>query len=334
LISEVTTTKEVAMKTFVAGATGALGRRLVPLLVERGHTVVGTTTTPAKVDALRAVGATLVILDILDRDAVIDALTRTEPEVVVHQATALAGFTGFRKFDEGFAATNRLRTEGTDNLLEGIRRLPVRRIVAQSYAGPGAFARTGGWVKTEEDPFDPDPPAAMRRTVEAMAYLERAVLRAERTLGTVLRYGGFYGPGTGLGEGGLQLDGVRRRRFPVVGGGRGVSSYIHIDDAAAATVVAIESGKTGLFNIVDDEPAAVAEWLPVLAEAIGAKPPRRVPAWLGRLFAGELGVAMMTESRGASNTKAKRELGWRPAYPSWRTGFRVGLGDSGVTRAA
>jgi 2-alkyl-3-oxoalkanoate reductase len=322
------------MKIFVAGATGALGRRLVPLLVSSGHTVVGTTRTPDKAEALRAAGAIPVILDALDRDAVIDALTRAEPEVVVHQLTALAGFTDFRKLEEGFAATNRLRTEGTDHLLEGIRRLPVRRIVAQSYAGPGFFARTGGPVKTEDDPFDPDPPAALRRTVEAVRYLERAVLEAEGIQGTVLRYGGFYGPGTSAGEGGVQLEGVRRRQFPIVAGGTGVWSFIHIDDAAAATLAAIESDRTGVYNIVDDDPAPVAEWLPVLAAAIGAKPPRRVPAWLARLFVGEHGVVMMTESRGASNAKAKRELGWRPAYPSWRTGFRVGLGSSGAARAA
>jgi nucleoside-diphosphate-sugar epimerase len=322
------------MKIFVAGGSGAVGSRLVPTLVEHGHTVVGTTTTPAKADALRAAGATPVVLDLLDRHAVVGALTRGQPDVALHQATALAGFADFRKFEDGFALTNRLRTEGTDNLLEGMRRAGVRRIVAQSYAGPGAFARTGAMVKTEEDPFDPDPPAAMRRTVEAMSHLERAALGAEGVEATVLRYGGFYGPGTGLGEGGPQLEGVRRRRFPVVGAGTGVWSYAHIDDVTAATVLAIEGGVTGLFNIVDDEPAAVAEWLPALAEAIGAKPPRHVPAWLGRLFAGELGVIMMTESRGASNAKAKRELGWRPKYPSWRTGFRTGLGTSADTRAA
>ena len=268
------------MKVFVAGATGALGRRLVPMLVANGHTVVGTTRAPGKADALRAAGATPVVLDALDRDAVIDAVGRAEPEVVVHQLTALARFTDFRKLDEGFAATNRLRTEGTDHLLEGIRRLPVRRIVAQSYAGPGFFARTGGPVKTEDDPFDPDPPAALRRPIEA------------------------------------------------------VRSFVHVDDAATATLAAIERGRTGVYDIVDDDPAPVGEWLPALAAAIGAKPPRRVPAWLARLFVGEHGVVMMTESRGASNAKAKRELGWRPAYPSWRTGFRVGLGSSGATRAA
>jgi nucleoside-diphosphate-sugar epimerase len=322
------------MKIFVAGATGALGRRLVPLLVSNGHTVVGTTHTSDKADALRAVGAAPVVLDALDRDAVIDALTRAEPEVVVHQLTALAGFTDFRKLDESFAATNQLRTEGTDHLLEGIRRLPVRRIVAQSYAGPGFYARTGGPVKTEDDPFDPDPPAALRRTVEAVRYLERAVLKTDGVQGTVLRYGGFYGPGTSAGEGGSQLEAVQRRQFPIVAAGTGVWSFIHIDDAAAGTLAAIERGRTGVYNIADDDPAPVAEWLPALAAAIGAKRPRRVPAWLARLFVGEHGVVMMTESRGASNAKAKRELGWRPAIPSWRTGFRVGLGSSGATRAA
>ena len=203
-----------------------------------------------------------------------------------------------------------------------------------SYAGPGAFARTGAMVKTEDDPFDPDPPAAMRRTVEAMAYLEQAILGADGIDATALRYGGFYGPGTGLGEGGPQLEAVRRRRYPIVSAGTGVSSFTHIDDVAAATVLAIESGATGLYNIVDDDPAAVAEWLPALAEAIGAKPPRHVPAWLGRLFAGELGVIMMTESRGASNAKAKRELGWQPMYPTWRIGFRTGLGKAVGTKAA
>jgi 2-alkyl-3-oxoalkanoate reductase len=322
------------MKIFVAGATGALGRRLVPLLAANGHTVVGTTRTPGKADALRAAGATPVVLDALDRDAVTDALTRAEPEVVVHELTALAGFTDFRKFDEGFAATNRLRREGTDHLLEGIRRLPVRRIVAQSYGGPGFYVRTGGPIKTEDDPFDPDPAAGLRRPVEAVRYLERAVLKAEGVQGTVLRYGGFYGPGTSLGEGGVYLEAVRRRQFPIVAAGTGVWSFIHIDDAATATLAAIERGRTGVYNIVDDDPAPVAEWLPALAAAIGAKPPRRVPAWLARLLVGEHGVVMMTESRGASNAKAKRELGWRPAYPSWRTGFRVGLGSPGATRAA
>jgi nucleoside-diphosphate-sugar epimerase len=322
------------MKIFVAGATGALGRRLVPLLVANGHTVVGTTRTPGKAQALRAAGATPVVLDALDRDAVIDAVGRAEPEVVVHELTALTGFTDFRKFDEGFAATNRLRTEGTDHLLAAARAAGARRFVAQSFGGPGFYVRTGGPIKTEDDPFDPDPPAGLRRAVEAVRYLERAVLNTEGIQGTVLRYGGFYGPGTSAGEGGSQLEAVRRRLFPIVAAGTGVWSFIHIDDAATATLAAIEGGRTGVYNIVDDDPAPVAEWLPALAAAIGAKPPRRVPAWLARLFVGEHGVVMMTQSRGAANAKAKRELGWRPAYPSWRTGFRVGLGSTEATRAA
>jgi nucleoside-diphosphate-sugar epimerase len=321
------------MRIFVAGATGAIGRRLVPLLVANGHSVIGTTRTPGKADALRAAGASPVVLDALDRDAVGEALKRAEPEVVVHQATALAGFTDLRRFDEGFAATNRLRTEGTDNLVAGMRELQVRRLVAQSYAG-WPHARTGGPVKTEDDPLDDDPPEAVRRTLQAILYLERAVLQTDGVEGTALRYGGFYGSGTSLGEGGFQLEGVRRRRFPIVGGGTGVTSFIHIDDAATATLAAIESGKPGLFNIVDDDPAPVAEWLPILAAAIGAKPPRRLPAWVARLFVGEHGVVMMRDVRGASNAKAKRDLGWQPAYPSWRDGFRRGLGTVAPTKAA
>ncbi len=322
------------MKVFVAGASGAVGARLVPMLVAKGHTVVGTTTTPGKADALRAAGAAPVVLDLLNRDAAVEALRQAEPDVVVHQATALAGFNDFRKFEEGFAATNRLRTQGTASLLEGMRQAGIRRIVAQSYAGPGAFPRTGALVKTEDDGFDPNPPTAMRATVHSMASLERAVLDADGIEATVLRYGGFYGPGTGLSQGGVQLEGVRRRRFPIVAGGTGVWSLIHIEDVAAATLVAIESAKRGVYNVVDDEPAPVSQWLPFLAKAIGAKPPRHMPAWVGRLFAGELGVIMMTESRGASNEKAKRELGWTPTYPSWRIGFTRGLGHAAAQNAA
>lgn len=321
------------MRIFVAGATGVIGRRLVPLLVPNGHTVIGTTRTPSKVDALRAAGASPIVLDALDRDAVVESIVRAEPDVVVHQLTALAGFTDFRRFDEGFAVTNRLRTEGTDNLLAGMRKLDIRRVVAQSFAG-WPHARIGGPVKTEDDPLDRDPPEPLRRTLEAIRYLERAVLGTDGIEGTVLRYGGIYGPDTSLGESGVQLEAVRRRRFPIVAGGTGVTSFIHIDDAAAATLVAIERGKPGLYNIVDDDPAPVAEWLPVLAGAVGAKPPRHVPAWVARLLVGEHGVLMMRDVRGASNAKAKRDLGWEPAYPSWREGFRSGLGSVALAKAA
>lgn len=321
------------MKVFVAGATGAIGRRLVPLLISNGHTVIGTTRTTAKVDALHAAGATAVVLDVLDRAAVNEALKSAMPEVVVHQSTALSGFTDFRKFDEGFALTNRLRTEGTDNLIAVMKELKIRRLVAQSYAGL-PHARTGGPVKTEEEPLDQNPPNAARRTLAAIFHLENAVLHTEGIEGTVLRYGGYYGPGTSLSEGGFQVEGIRRRLFPLVGKGTGVTSFIHIDDAAAATVAAIEKGKPGLYNIVDDDPAPVSEWLPALAAAIGAKPPRRVPPWVARLFVGEFGVILMTEARGASNGKAKRELDWRPVYSSWRDGFRRGLGSIAPTKVA
>ena len=315
------------MRIFVAGATGALGRRLVPLLVEGGHQVTGMTRTPGKAAGLRAAGAEPVVADALDREAVLRAVTAARPEVVVHQLTALATTTSFRRFDQQFALTNRLRTEGTDHLLEAARAAGARRFVAQSFAG-WPFARVGGPVKTEDDPLDPDPPAQLRRTLEAIRHLEAAVLGAEGIEGVVLRYGGFYGPGTSAGAGGYMLEDLRRGRFPIVGAGTGVWSFIHIDDAAAATVAAIERGAPGIYQIVDDDPAPVSEWLPALADAIGARPPRRVPAWLARLLAGEHAVVLMTEIRGASNAKARRELGWRPVHRSWRQGFRDGLGQA------
>jgi 2-alkyl-3-oxoalkanoate reductase len=315
------------VRIFVTGATGVLGRRLVPLLVSGGHQVTGMTRTPGKAAGLRAAGAEPVVADALDRDAVLRAVVAARPEVVVHQLTALAGMTGFRKFDREFALTNRLRTEGTDHLLEAARAAGTRRFVAQSFAG-WPFARVGGPVKTEEDPLDPDPPAQLRRTLGAIRHLEAAVPGTEGIDGVVLRYGGFYGPGTSAGAGGSMLEGLRRRRFPVVGAGTGVWSFIHIDDAAAATMAAVERGAPGIYQIVDDDPAPVSEWLPALAAAIGAPPPRQVPAWVARLVAGEHAVVLMTEARGASNAKARRELGWRPGYRSWRQGFRHGLGEA------
>ena len=320
------------MRIFVAGATGALGSRLVPLLVEGGHQVVGMTRSSGKAADLRASGAEPVVADGLDRDAVLRAVQRARPEVVVHQLTALTGTTSFRKFDKAFALTNRLRTEGTDHLLAAARASGVRRMVAQSFAG-WPFARVGGPVKPEDAPLDPDPPAELRRTLVAIRHLESAVLQAEGMEGVVLRYGGFYGPGTSVGDGGFMLDEIRRRRFPIVDAGTGVWSFVHIDDAAAATAAAVERGAPGLYNIVDDDPAPVSAWLPALAAAIGAKPPRRIPAWLARLAAGEHGVVLLTQVRGASNAKAARELGWKPAYPSWRQGFRTGLGPTQQPRA-
>jgi len=311
------------MRIFLAGATGALGSRLVPLLLEAGHEVTGTTRSPAKADMLRAAGAEPVIADGLDRDAIVAAIAAARPDAIVHQLTALGGLSSLRDFDGAFALTNRLRTEGTDNLLAGAREAGTRRFVAQSFAG-WPYARTGGPVKTEDDPVDPDPPApSMRESLAAIRRLEQTVTEAG---GIALRYGGFYGPGTGLTKGGDQAEMVRKRRFPLVGDGGGVWSFVHIDDAAAATLAALERGTPGaIYNVVDDDPAPVREWLPALADAAGAKPPRRVPRWLGRIAAGDAVTAMMTEIRGASNANAKRELGWEPAYPSWRQGFKAAL---------
>jgi nucleoside-diphosphate-sugar epimerase len=314
------------MKIFVAGATGALGRPLITQLVARGHEVTGMTRSESKQDLLRDLGARPVVADALDPDAVARAVAEAEPDVIVHQLTAIGAFNP-RHLERDFAATNRLRIEGTDHLLAAGRAVGVKRFVAQSFA-PWPYARTGGWVKSEDDPVDTTPPAQVRTTLEAIMYLERAVTGADWTEGIALRYGGFYGPGTSLGLNplGEQIDMIRGRKFPIAGKGTGVWSFIHIEDAAAATVEAIEHGKRGVYNVVDDEPAPVSEWLPELAKAIGAKPPRRVPLWLARLMGGELTAIMMSELRGSSNTKAKRELGWQPRYASWREGFARGLG--------
>jgi nucleoside-diphosphate-sugar epimerase len=314
------------MKIFVAGATGALGRQLIPQLVAGGHQVVGMTRTPDKRELVRGLGAVPVLADALDPEAVGRAVSEAEPEAIVHQLTALAGLDP-RNFERSFALTNRLRTEGTDHLLSAGRAAGVRRFVAQSFAG-WPYARTGGPVKSEDDPLDPDPPKPVLRTLDAIRHLEDAVVGADWTEGIALRYGGFYGPGTGfaIDPPGEQVEMLRKRRFPIVGGGSGVWSFIHISDAAAATVAALERGRRGVYNIVDDEPAPVSQWLPAAAAAVGAKRPMRVPKWIGRLVAGEALTMMMTEVRGASNAKAKRELDWRPRYASWRQGFANGLG--------
>ena len=315
------------MKIFVAGATGVLGRALVPQLVVRGHEVVGMTRRASKQELVRSLGARAVVADALDPDAVARAVAEAEPEVIVHQLTALSGRLDLRRPDRFFAMTNRLRTEGTDYLLAAGRAVGARRFVAQSYAG-WPFARTGGPVKDETDPLDPDPPRALRTTLAAIRHLEQAVTGIGWGEGLVLRYGGFYGPGTSLSlePGAAMVEPVRRRQFPLIGDGGGVWSFVHIEDAATATAAAVERGRAGIYQIVDDEPAPVREWLPALTEALGAKPPRRVPRWLGRLLAGEAATVMMTEIRGASNAKAKRELGWTLRYPSWRLGFAKGLG--------
>jgi nucleoside-diphosphate-sugar epimerase len=320
------------MKVFVAGATGVLGRALVPQLVARGHDVVGMTRSASKQDLVRSLGARAVVADALDPDAVAQAVASAEPEVIVHELTALSGNMSIRDArhpDRSPMAimTNRLRTEATDHLLAAGHAAGARRFVAQSF-GAFRWARLGGPVLTEADPLDPNPPASLRPVVEGLLYLEEVVTRIEWGQGLVLRYGGFYGPGTAISAApdAQMAAPVRKRRFPIVGDGGGFLSHIHIDDAATATAVAVERGQPGIYNIVDDEPAPVREWLPVLASALDAKPPRHIPRWLGRLLAGEAATLMMTEARGASNAKAKRELGWEPSYVSWRQGFAQGLG--------
>ncbi len=301
------------MRVFVAGASGAIGTRLVPQLIDAGHEVIGTSTSSKGAKRVRALGAKPIALDLLDAGAVRRAVLASEPEAIVHQATALADLSDLKHFDRTFAQTNRLRTEGTDALLAAAREAGVRRFVAQSFATYGRYARDGGPVKTEDDPLDPTPVPAMRETFAAIRHLDEAVTEAG---GIALRYGAFYGASNdGL------VEPVRKRQFPIVGEGGGVWSFVHLDDAAAATVLALEHDGAGSYNIVDDEPAPVREWLPVLAEVLGAKSPRRVPRWLARLLAGEAVVMMETDSRGASNAKAKRELGWELRYPSWRRGF-------------
>jgi nucleoside-diphosphate-sugar epimerase len=307
------------MKTFVAGATGAIGRALVPRLVRAGHEVFGTTRSEAKRMDLYDLGAEPIVLDALNAQQVEMAVAEVRPDVIVHELTSITTI-DMRHFDRSFAPTNRLRTQGTDHLLSAGRAAGVKRFIAQSYTS-WPYARVGGAIKTEDDPLDPYPPKTMREGLDALRHLEEAVLAADWTTGIVLRYGGLYGPATSLAEGGEQFEMIRKRRYPIVGNGAGVWSFVHVEDAADATVAAIEHGERGIYNIVDDEPAPVSEWLPVLARRLGAKPPIHVPRVVGRLAAGEAAVVMMTEIRGASNAKAKRELGWKPAHPSWRLGF-------------
>ena len=320
------------MKVFVAGATGAIGKQLIPQLVAAGHEVTGMTRSPAKADALRALGAKAAVADGLDRAAVREAVLRAEPEAVIHQMTSLSGTFNLKKFDEFFALTNRLRTEGTDYLLEAAQAAGARRFLAQSHCND--FEPTGALVKSEDDPLDPDPPAALGRLLAALRHLEAATLGAAGIEGLALRYANFYGPGTNLAPGGEMVELVRKRRLPIIGDGSGVWSWIHMVDAAAATVAAVERGAPGVYNVADDEPAPASVWLPELARVLGAKPPLRVPVWLGRLAAGEAGVLLFTRLRGASNAKAKRELGWELRYPSWRDGFRHDLAAQPNGKAA
>lgn len=307
------------MRIFVAGATGAIGRRLVPQLISRGHQVTATTRSAAKADLLRQMGAEPIVVDGLDGAAVGEAVARAEPDAIIHQMTALAGIADLRHFDRWFAATNELRTLGTQHLLAAARASGVRRFVAQSYTG-WTNIRAGGPVKTEESPLDPHPAKAQTQTMAAIQLLEKAVLEAPID-GLVLRYGNFYGPGAS--DSLVEL--VQKRQMPIIGDGAGVWSWIHLDDAATATLAALEGGLRGTYNVTDDEPARVVEWLPFLAEVVGAKRPMRIPIWTARLLAGEVATRWMTEGRGSSSAKLRAALEWRPKWPTWRDGFRFAL---------
>jgi nucleoside-diphosphate-sugar epimerase len=307
------------MKVFVAGGTGAIGKALIPQLVAAGHDVVATTRSAKRAEEVARLGGKPAIADGLDEHTIIEAIRDAQPEVVIHEMTALSGKPDLRHFDRMFATTNQLRTRGTDYLIRAARQVDARRLIVQSYSGWPNIPE-GGAVKSEEDPLDPDPPKWQCESMAAFHHIERVVPAAEGLEGVVLRYGGLYGPDTGL-MSSEALGLLRKRQFPIVGNGAGVWSFVHVADAASATVAALDHGPPGIYNIVDDDPAPAAEWIPYLAEVIGAKPPRRVPVWLGRILAGEVPVSMMTRMRGSSNAKAKRELDWEPRYRSWREGF-------------
>jgi nucleoside-diphosphate-sugar epimerase len=312
------------MRVFVAGSTGAIGKFLVPELIAGGHEVVALVRSEAKRNQVESAGARAVVADALNRSELTAAIRQAEPEVIIDQLTALAGAVDLKHFDRQAAATNRLRTEGADSMLAAARAVGTRRFIAQSFCG-WPFARSGGAVKTEEDPLDTNPPAGFSQTLSAIKHLESTVTNAKDLEGLVLRYGAFYGPGTAIAADGQIVAMVRKRLLPIVGNGAGIWSFIHVRDAARATVAAMSRGNPGIYHIVDDEPAPVSAWLPALAHAVGAKPPRRLPVWLGKLAVGEGGVSMMTSIRGCSNAKARQELGWRLVFSSWRRGFLEGL---------
>jgi len=313
------------VRVFVAGASGAIGRCLVPQLIAAGHEVVALARSGEKAKALEALGARTAIADALDAKALTDAVLRSEPQAVVHQLTSIPRAVSFRNFERAFEQTNRLRTEATDTLLAAALLIGARRFVAQSFCG-WPFAREGGPAKNEDDALDSNPPMSFMNALGALRHVESAVRDAVGIEAIALRYGMLYGPGTAFARDGAVAKAVRRRGIPLVGGGRGVWSFIHVEDAARASVAALTRGARGIYNIVDDEPAPVCEWLPFLARALGARPPRTMPVWLAKLAIGEGGVSMITEVRGGSNAKAKRELGWQPGYSSWRQGFAQGLG--------
>ena len=313
------------MKVFVAGSTGAIGRSLLPLLIEKRHDVVALVRTPARAKDVEALGARAAVADALDPDGLRAAIRRAAPEAVIHELTSLKGVTNFRRFDQTFALTNRFRTRTLDTMLAAARSIGVRRFIAQSYCG-WPYAREGSPVKTEDDPLDPTPPASFRESLAAIRYLEDTIRQTRDIQAFALRYGNLYGPGTDISAEGTVADLVSRRKLPLFGSGAGVWSFIHVRDAASATVAAMSRGSPGIYNVVDDEPVPVNVWLPALANALGARPPRRLPAWVGALLLGDGGLSMMTLARGGSNAKSKRELAWQPSFASWRRGFVEGLG--------
>lgn len=312
------------MKIFLAGSTGVVGRHLLPILVENKHDVVALIHTPGKGRIVEELGARPIVADVFKKDELLKAIQNTKPEIVIHQLTALTGAGSFKKFDKEFALTNRFRTEVLDTMLEAARNSGARRFIAQSFCG-WPYERKGGPVKTEADPLDPEPPKSFSQSLAAIRHLEQAVTTTKNIEGFVLRYGIFYGPGTGFSKDGTIVKTIRNRKLPIVGNGNGTWSFVHMKDVAMATLAAITNGFPGIYNIVDDEPAPVKTWLPYLAEAVHAKSPRKLPVWLARFFIGDGGVSMMTKIRGASNQKAKKELGWQPIYKSWRQGFIEGL---------
>lgn len=313
------------MKIFVTGGTGALGKFLLPQLLEQGHEVVALTRSVDRAEPIERLGASAVIADPLDKQAMTAAVRRAEPEVIIHQLSALKSAGNFKKFDDDFALTNRFRTEVTDTLLAAARTIGTQRLIVQSFCG-WPYARKGGPVKTEDDPLDPKPPEGFVKTLAAIKYMESKIHSVPNLAGIALRYGNFYGAGSSISKTGAVGKMVKKRKLAIVGGGGGIWSFIHLSDAARATVAAISRGEPGIYNIVDDEPAKVSAWVPVLAKAVGGKPPRRIPHWLGELLIGKAGVSMLTQVRGGSNAKAKRDLEWTPQYASWRRGFLEALG--------
>jgi nucleoside-diphosphate-sugar epimerase len=316
------------MRVYVAGGSGAIGRRLIPQLIAAGHDVVATTGSKRRVEDLKLLRAQPLVVDGLDEGAVIKSVCLAKPGVVINEMTALATATNLRNFDRAFARTNELRTKGNSHLIRAAQIAQVRGLISQSYTG-WANAREGDPVKAEEDALDQRPPKAMRRSLEAIAYLEQAVTGTDRIEGIALRYGSLYGPGTAFSTD--YVDQVRKRRLPLNGSGAGIWSFVHIDDAAAATVLALERGSRGVYNVVDDDPAPVSEWLPFLAGVLDAKPPRKIPVWLARLIAGDAITSMSTRIHGSSNAKARRELRWEPRYRSWRDGFREALTEASAS---